>query len=285
MPPTPLVLIHGNPETAVIWGPLIAALDRAGAVALSPPGFGVPAPRGFDSSMTAYRDWLVFQLELFRAPVDLVGHDWGGIHVAALAMSRPDLIRSWASDALGVFAPDYVWHPRAQAWQQEGPGEASVRELWGGDLEQRLAVTSALGMTGRMAERVAAGMDPEMGNAVLKLLRSAFDGEVFDRIPPVERRYARGHAKSKIEVFKMRRPVNVIQAGYVLRVIAQQHFRVRWTADDWKTSEDLDATALGYAGSFADLPTSTKQSGQLSFTLFWTEENRWEGRNFDVAIE
>ena len=70
MPPTPLVLIHGNPETAVIWGPLIAALDRAGAVALSPPGFGVPAPRGFDSSTTTYRDWLASQLELFRAPVD-----------------------------------------------------------------------------------------------------------------------------------------------------------------------------------------------------------------------
>jgi hypothetical protein len=58
-------------------------------------------------------------------------------------------------------------------WQQEGPGEASVQQMWGGDLEQRLAVASALGMTGRMAERVAAGMDPEMGRAVLKLLRSA----------------------------------------------------------------------------------------------------------------
>jgi len=170
---TPLVLVHGNPETAAIWGPLIGELDRADAVVLCPPGFGVPAPRSFDSSTTTYRDWLASQLELFRAPVDLVGHDWGGIHVAALAMSRPDLIRSWASDALGVFAPDYLWHPRAQVWQQEGPGEASVQELWGGDLEQRLAVTSALGMTGRMAERVAAGMDPEMGRAVLKLLRSA----------------------------------------------------------------------------------------------------------------
>lgn len=52
-------------------------------------------------------------------------------------MSRPDLIRSWASDALGVFAPDYLWHPRAQVWQQEGAGEASVQELWGGDLERR----------------------------------------------------------------------------------------------------------------------------------------------------
>ena len=170
---TPLILVHGNPETAAVWGPFIGELDRADAIVLSPPGFGVPATRGFDSSTTAYRDWLASQLELFSAPVDLVGHDWGGIHVAALAMSRPDLIRSWASDALGVFAPDYAWHSRAQVWQQEGPGEASVQELWGGDLAQRLAVASGLGMTGRMAERVAAGMDPEMGRAVLKLLRSA----------------------------------------------------------------------------------------------------------------
>ncbi|GAA4852908.1 alpha/beta hydrolase [Actinomycetospora corticicola] len=173
MPDTPLVLVHGNPESAAVWGPLIGELGRADAIALSPPGFGVPAPHDFDGSTTAYRDWLASQLERFRAPVDLVGHDWGGIHVAALAMSRPDLIRSWASDALGVFAPDYQWHPRAQVWQEEGPGEASVQEIWGGDLQQRLAVTSALGMTGRMAERVAAGMDPEMGRAVLTLLRSA----------------------------------------------------------------------------------------------------------------
>jgi pimeloyl-ACP methyl ester carboxylesterase len=170
---TPLVLVHGNPESAAVWGPLIGALERPDAVVVSPPGFGVPAPRGFAATTTAYRDWLASQLELFRAPVDLVGHDWGGIHVAALAMARPDLIRSWASDALGVFAPDYAWHSLAQVWQQEGVGEESVRELWGGDFAQRLAVASSLGMTGRMAERVAAGMDPEMGSAVLRLLRSA----------------------------------------------------------------------------------------------------------------
>ncbi|WP_246586954.1 alpha/beta fold hydrolase [Stakelama flava] len=168
-----LVLIHGNPESAIVWGPLIGALDRADAIALSPPGFGSPAPSRFEPSLLAYRDWLASQLELFRAPVDLVGHDWGGIIVAALAMVRPDLVRSWASDALGVFAPDYVWHARAQAWQQEGVGEASVEEIWGGDMAQRLSVTLSLGMTGRMAERVAAGMDLEMGSTVLKLLRSA----------------------------------------------------------------------------------------------------------------
>jgi glucoamylase len=119
----------------------------------------------------------------------------------------------------------------------------------------------------------------------LKLLRSSFDGQVFDRIPPVERRYARGHAKSKIEIFKLRRPVKTVRAGWVLRIIAQRHFRVLWSADGWKTNQNLESAALGYAGSFADLQTDARQTGQLSFTLFWTEEGRWEGRNFDVAIE
>ena len=170
---TPLVLVHGNPESSIIWGPLIGELGRPDAIALSPPGFGVPAPRDFAPSPTAYRDWLSSQLELFGQPVDLVGHDWGGIHVALVASSRPDLVRSWASDALGVFAPDYEWHARAQKWQQDGEGEASVREIYGGDREQRAAVMSALGITGRMAERVAAGLDDEMGQTVLKLLRAA----------------------------------------------------------------------------------------------------------------
>ncbi len=170
---TPLVLVHGNPESAAVWASLLDALDRDDAIALSPPGFGVPLPSGFEATVSGYREWLVARLESFREPVDLVGHDWGGAHVAGVAMARPDLLRSWASDALGVFAPDYVWHQRAQVWQQHGPGEASAKELFGGDLQQRLAVVARLGMTGPVAERVAAGLDDGMGRAVLSLLRSA----------------------------------------------------------------------------------------------------------------
>ena len=34
-----VVLVHGNPETEAIWGPLVDALGRDDAVRLSPPGF------------------------------------------------------------------------------------------------------------------------------------------------------------------------------------------------------------------------------------------------------
>ena len=185
----PLVLVHGNPENAAVWGPLLAALGRDDAIALSPPGFGVPAPAAFPATVAGYREWLIARLEQFREPADLVGHDWGGAHVVQVAMARPDLVRSWASDALGLYAPGYVWHPRAQVWQQEGAGEASVRQLFGGTLEERLGVVASLGMTGPVAERVAAGLDDGMGQAVLSLLRSA--------VQPVMADAGRGLAKAR----------------------------------------------------------------------------------------
>lgn len=54
-----VVLVHGNPETTAIWGPLVAALAERGdsdVVALSPPGFGAPIPLGFDPTMDAYAE-------------------------------------------------------------------------------------------------------------------------------------------------------------------------------------------------------------------------------------
>jgi glucoamylase len=121
----------------------------------------------------------------------------------------------------------------------------------------------------------------------LKLLRSAHDRKVVDCIPVVEDRYAKGnHPPSHIEVFKvLRRQIRRIPAGKNLRITSAARFQVTWTADNWKTQCALDSTQLGYAGSFADLPTSAGQRGVLSFTLFWPDENRWEGRNFDVEIE
>lgn len=170
---TPLVLVHGNPENDAVWGPLLAELDRPDAFLLSPPGFGVPIPTGFDLSATGYHLWLAEQLEAFERPVDLVGHDWGGAHTVQIAMTRPDLIRSWVSDGLGVYAPDYVWHPLAQVWQTPGQGEELVKQLFEGTLAERLAVVSELGMTGQVAERVASGLDADMSRAVLSLVRSA----------------------------------------------------------------------------------------------------------------
>ena len=168
-----VVLVHGNPETDAIWGPLVHALGRDDVMCLSPPGFGAPLPDDFSATYLAYRDWLEDELERIDEPVDLVGHDWGGGHVINVVMHRPGLVRSWASDCVGLFDPDYVWHDLAQVWQTPGDGEQHVDTMLGGTVEDRAAQMTALGIPSDIATSIAAAQGPEMGRAILSLYRSA----------------------------------------------------------------------------------------------------------------
>jgi pimeloyl-ACP methyl ester carboxylesterase len=171
----PAVFVHGNPETAAVWEPLLGELAavRSDVVCLSPPGFGAPLPGGFDSTQGGYRDWLAGELAAFGEPVDLVGHDWGGAHVVNVVLSRPDLVRSWVSDVLGIYDPGYEWHELARRWQTPGVGEADVAARFGGTAAERAAVLVERGMSPTVAARVAEGQDEAMGRAALILYRSA----------------------------------------------------------------------------------------------------------------
>jgi pimeloyl-ACP methyl ester carboxylesterase len=168
-----VVLVHGNPETDAIWGPLVDALGRDDVVCLSPPGFGTPLPDNFPATYLAYRDWLERELEGIDEPVDLVGHDWGGGHVVNLMMHRPELVRSWASDVVGLFDPDYVWHDLAQVRQTPGDGEQLVGTMLGGTVSARAAQMVELGIPMDIATSIATAQGPEMGRAILLLYRSA----------------------------------------------------------------------------------------------------------------
>ena len=174
------VFVHGNPETAVIWEQLLPELDRNDTICLSPPGFGAPVPDGFGSTRLEYGEWLIGELEKLGEPVDLVGHDWGGGHVMHVAMHRPDLLRSWASDVLGLFSPEYVWHDAAQLWQTPGVGEEFVGAMTGGTAEDRAALMEASGMAGSVARCLAPGIDAAMGVSLLALYRSAIQPAMSD---------------------------------------------------------------------------------------------------------
>jgi pimeloyl-ACP methyl ester carboxylesterase len=168
---TPLVLVHGNPETAVIWDPLVAALDRE-AIRLSPPGFGAPVPDGFERTPAGYRDWLIGELEAIGEPVDLVGHDMGGRHTVNVAVTRPDLLRTWVSDAIGSFHPGYVWHELAQIWQKQPDGEHWIAAQLALTPEQRAQRFLDRGMAPSMAVRISAGFDSTMAACILELYRA-----------------------------------------------------------------------------------------------------------------
>ncbi|HEV7471200.1 MAG TPA: alpha/beta hydrolase [Pseudonocardia sp.] len=176
-----VVLVHGNPETAAVWDLLVPLLEPSPVVRLSPPGFGAPVPEGFGATMPEYRDWLIGEIEALDAgPVDLVGHDWGGGHVLNVAMARPDLLRSWVSDIVGVFDPEYVWHDLAQVWQQPELGEQAVAQMAAAPVAARAANLADRGMAPTVADRVAAGFDEAMAQSILRLYRSAAQPTLAD---------------------------------------------------------------------------------------------------------
>jgi pimeloyl-ACP methyl ester carboxylesterase len=171
-----IVFVHGVPVTSAVWTPLLNELSRSrheDVVRLSPPGFGAPVPANFGATIDDYRNWLVDELSRFEAPVHLVGHDWGGGHVAEVAMARPDLLRSWVSDTIGGYEPDFVWHPLAQIWQTPGEGERSIEETFAGDTDERAARMVEWGIPEPTASEVALAQGADMGKAILALYRSA----------------------------------------------------------------------------------------------------------------
>ena len=74
--------------------------------------------------MDEYAAWLIDELEAIGEPVDLVGHDWGGGFTVRVVSLRPDLVRSWVTDAAGLGDVNFEWHEFAKIWQTPDEGEA-----------------------------------------------------------------------------------------------------------------------------------------------------------------
>jgi glucoamylase len=121
-----------------------------------------------------------------------------------------------------------------------------------------------------------------------KLLRSVADGRVYDRISVVAERYAvpkdQRTFTSRMEIFQTGRPISAMVQGGTLRIVDQERFRVIWTADNWATTNTLESRVVGKPGSFADIQTAADQSGTIAFTLYWPEQDRWLGRNYEVTV-
>jgi glucoamylase len=120
----------------------------------------------------------------------------------------------------------------------------------------------------------------------IKLLRSVYDGRVFDLIPAVAKRYLTANQKHKpLEVWKFNRQPRTVRAGWTLRVQTLAPFRLRWTRDEWQTAEEIPSIKTSLGIEFADVSTSATQRAPIRFTFFWTGDERWEGRDYKVDVD
>ncbi|GGL02223.1 alpha/beta fold hydrolase [Nocardia jinanensis] len=99
---TPIVLLHGFPQTATQWSRLTPFLHESGYRTIAPVQRGY-SPGARPRGRFAYRisalvgDTTALITALGDGPVHLVGHDWGSTVAWATAAQRPDLVRTLTS--------------------------------------------------------------------------------------------------------------------------------------------------------------------------------------------
>ena len=122
----------------------------------------------------------------------------------------------------------------------------------------------------------------------LKLLRSAVDGKVFDRIEPVYERYCQPEGRKRIrrgiEIASLRRPIQRMKTGSTLRIVDEKRFEALWTDDGWQTKHTAASRALGSAGFSAEIAHAAGSS-EVEWTVHWQEEDAWLGYNMTVKVD
>jgi len=168
----PAVFVHGVPDTAAMWAPLIAILGRDDVITMGLPGFAAPTPHDWSATKERYASWLESELAALDEPVDLVGHDWGAILAQRVASVRPDLVRTIACGS-GPLDATYEWHAMAQLWQTAGVGEEIMTGMLALPADDLAAGLAAGGAPYELATLQASRLDEQMTACILALYRSA----------------------------------------------------------------------------------------------------------------
>ena len=109
----------------------------------------------------------------------------------------------------------------------------------------------------------------------LKLRRSLRDGRVFDLPPQTVQRYLTEKTVSPRMVWRFNHKIRSMPAGKILRIETLAPAVIHWSADDWKTVQDVTAHDVGLGIHIADLPTKALPEGkQIKFTFHWPEADR-----------
>jgi pimeloyl-ACP methyl ester carboxylesterase len=186
---TPVVLLHGWPDTARLWRHQVPALVEAGYRVIAPDlrGFGGSGKPAEVEAYTSARlagdvTGLLDHLAIERA--HLVGHDWGAAVAWRTAALRPDRVASLV--ALSVGHPAALraagWAQREKSWYMLLFQFRGVAERWlSADGFRNLRVWSAHPDIDAVVERLA---DPGALTASLNLYRAILPPEVLVEPPP-----------------------------------------------------------------------------------------------------
>jgi pimeloyl-ACP methyl ester carboxylesterase len=141
----PVLLLHGFPETSLMWTDVMTALAGAGYHCLAPDQRGYsPGARPAEVDAYSYEELAADVLALGRSMGErfhLVGHDWGAILCWVTAAIDPSPLASltamsiphyaaWARCVYDDPAMQFYRDRLLGTWMEEGAGEASISPDW-----------------------------------------------------------------------------------------------------------------------------------------------------------
>ncbi len=120
----------------------------------------------------------------------------------------------------------------------------------------------------------------------IKLSRSLKARQIFDMPSQTKERYLDDKKTSNIIIWNFKTHYKYIPTRKILRIECLTSAIVKWSLDNWKTSQDIITLDSGLGVYFTDLPTSNLDYGQsIQFTFYWNDSKSWENKNYTLEIE
>lgn len=173
----PVLFLHGNPDSADVWDPVIASSKkRFRCIAIDLPGFGrSAAPDDFDCSfgnLGRFVDEVVGALGIDR-PLNVVAHDFGGAFAMAWAALFPDKVRRQVVINHPFFVGDYRWHAWARIWRTPALGELSTLFMGWWPLYWASVRAGSRKLSTARIRQSHGHLNPAMKRMILRLYRAA----------------------------------------------------------------------------------------------------------------
>jgi len=120
----------------------------------------------------------------------------------------------------------------------------------------------------------------------IKLRRSLRDGKIFDQPRQTVQRYQVEKRISEYFPWGLNQKGRTMPPGKKLRLVLLKPALLHWSFDNWQNAHDIHTRDSGLGVHVADLPSQALAPHQeVVFTIFWLQEQCWEGVNFSVEVE